>query len=237
MSPTNEAVSQHMMEKNIRHRVRVSVYSDYTCPWCYVGAARLQKLKKQLRDEVELVDSWMPFEIHPEVPEGGMSVDELPYSKEQFRQMNAYLRKQAEAEGLNMIERERMSNTHQALAAATFVQNEYPDRFEAFHKGLFETYFVRGEDLSDVEVLRRVAEEAGVPADEVEEVAKGEAYDDAIEATGELARRLGISGTPTFVFEKEFAVVGAHPTDTLRSAVMEVIDKMQSGAKAGEAPA
>lgn len=212
-------------EKEASRKVRVSIYSDYACPWCYVGSARLDRLKRELGGEVELADTWMPFEIHPEVPAEGMSVDELPYSKEQFKEMNAYLRKQAEAEGLTLIDRESMANTHNALAAATFVQNKHPERFHAFHERLFRAYFGDGEDLNDMNVLRRVASESGVPPDEMADVLAGGEYDDAIAATGEMARRLGISGTPTFVFENAFAVVGAHPVETLRSAVMEVVEK------------
>lgn len=218
-----------MMKEGANIQIRVSIYSDYTCPWCYVGSARFERLKERLGDDVELVEKWMPFEIHPEVPSEGMSVDQLPYSKEQFREMIDYLGEQAAAEGLSISNLERVSNTHRALAAATFVQNTYPERFLDFHRRLFEAYFAEGRDLNDEVVLRRTAEEVGVPSDEMLAALTGGEYDDAIAATGEMARRLGISGTPTFVFENEFAVVGAHPVETLHSAVMKVVDTVKDG--------
>lgn len=205
--------------------IRVSIYSDYTCPWCYVGSARLQRLKKELSGEVDLVDTWMPFEIHPEIPAKGMSVDELPYPKDRFQEMMAYLKAQAEEEGLSIADREELSNTHKALAAATFVQDKHRERFPEMHEGLFKAYFEEGRDLNDVSVLREIASAAGVAPDAVEEVLQRGDYDDAIAATGEMARRLGINGTPTFVFANEYAVVGAHPVSTMRSAVREVLEK------------
>lgn len=216
-----------MEEKSEARKIRVTVYSDYTCPWCYVGAARLEQLRHRLQEDIELADTWMPFEIHPEVPAEGMSVENLPYSAVQLREMNAYLRQQAEAEGLAMVERDRLTNTHRALAAATFVQDMHSEHFRVFHEQLFEVYFGKGDDLNDLDVLRRIAIEAGVPPEELEEVLDSGEYDDAIAATGEHARRLGITGTPTYVFENQYAVVGAHPVDTLYRAVMEVVEKAE----------
>ncbi|NIP60570.1 MAG: DsbA family protein, partial [Gemmatimonadetes bacterium] len=59
--------------------VPVSVYSDYTCPWCYVGLRRLDRLREELPEGLELDVTWRPFEIHPEVPREGMPVEDLGY--------------------------------------------------------------------------------------------------------------------------------------------------------------
>lgn len=218
------------MTSEERPTVRVSIYSDYTCPWCFLGAERFDKMRAQLDGEVDLQVKWMPFEIHPEVPEEGLPVEELGYPKEQFARMEEYLRQQARDEGVPIVARKMLANTHDALAAATFVQNEDPDHFEAFHRGLFRAYFSEGRDLNDMSVLREVARDSGTDPDAVENVVHEETYDDAIAATGEMARRLGITGTPTFVFENEFAVVGAHPVETLLDAVREVAKKKNASA-------
>lgn len=219
------------MSRTERPTVRVSIYSDYTCPWCFIGAKRFEQAGEELSDEVDLQVKWMPFEIHPEVPPEGMPVEQLGYPKEQFERMQEYLSEQAEAEGLTVVKREMVANTHDALAAATFVQNKDPEHFDDFHRGLFRAYFSEGRNLNDVDVLMDVARESGADPEAVAQLVESGSYDDAIAATGEMARRLGITGTPTFVFESEFAVVGAHPVETLRDAVREVLGK-----KAEQAP-
>lgn len=197
-------------------RVQVQVFSDYTCPWCYIGHARLERLRDRARDELELDVTWRPFEIHPEVPPDGMPVEELPYSREQWETMMERLREQAGDEGLEIGARPFVSNTHEALMAGTRVQAERPDRFPAFHEGLFRAYFSEGRDLGDRSVILDVARASGLDPDELDAALDEGAGEDALEETRGEARRLGISGTPTFVFGGTHAAVGARRVEDLR---------------------
>ena len=128
------------METVIR-TVRLEVFSDYTCPWCYVGWARLEKALASLPETVVAEVEWRPFEIHPEVPTEGMPVENLPYSSEDWARMQEALRLSAEAEGLDVGKRPKVSNTHRALVAGAYVQTEEPSRFPDFHELLFKAYF------------------------------------------------------------------------------------------------
>lgn len=205
--------------KSERPVLKVSVYSDYTCPWCYIGAARLDRLKEELGDTVELRTEWKPFEIHPEVPREGMPVEALPYPKAQWEAMVANLRRQAESEGLEMTKLETVANTHDALVASAYVQAEEPERFETFHHALFQAYFSEGRNIAEVEVLREIARESGVDADRMEAGLEDGRYEAELTTTTETARRLGITGTPTFVFGDRFGAVGAQPVAELRRVV------------------
>lgn len=195
--------------------LRVSVYSDYTCPWCYIGMVRLKKLEGRLGAGVRLHVEWEPFEIHPEVPVEGMPVESLPYSREQWEAMMESLRRQAAAEDLDLGARPKVSNTHRALAASAWVQSERPERFEAFHERLFRAYFREGRDLGDPAGVREVARESGVDVEAMEAALATGEYDRILEETTDRARRLGITGTPTFVFDGRYAVVGAQPVEVL----------------------
>lgn len=212
-----------------RPELRVEVYSDYTCPWCYVGLSRLDRLRERLEGRVELDVTWRPFEIHPEVPEEGMPVEELSYSEEQWERMMEELRRQAEAEGLEVGERPKVSNTHEALMAGAWAQAERPERFEAFHRALFRAYFAEGRDLGDRAVLRGVAERVGLDGDELEAALAEGAGEGELEATAREARRLGITGTPTFVFGGTHAAVGARPTQDLRRAAEQALQERNAG--------
>lgn len=203
------------MRDSPRH-LRVEVYSDYTCPWCYVGTARLDRLREELAPEVELRVEWKPFEIHPEVPAEGLPVAALGYPQEQWEMMVAHLRTQAESEGLEVAEHTHVANTHEALAASAYVQAEEPDRFEDFHAGLFRAYFGEDRNIADPEVLAAVAGDAGVDSDRMARSLAEGRYERALQETTTTARRLGITGTPTFVFEERYGAVGAQPVEELR---------------------
>lgn len=205
-------------------RLQVEVFSDYTCPWCYIGHARLERLRRQERGALELEVTWRPFEIHPDVPEEGMPVEELPYSREKWETMMERLREQAESEGLEIGNRPFVSNTHEALMAGTWVQSERRDRFPAFHEGLFRAYFAEGRELGDRSVILDVARESGVDPDDLDAALDRGAGEDALEDTRREARRLGISGTPTFVFGGTHAAVGARPVEALRRAAGRALE-------------
>ncbi len=215
-----------MAKTTTRRVLPVTVYSDYTCPWCYIGARRLEKLEEQLGDDVKLQVEWKPFEIHPEVPAEGMPVSDLPYPKEQWEMMMENLRKQAALEGLEMGNRPKVSNTHHALVASAYVQAEEPDAFEAFHKGLFRAYFTDGRDIGDATVVRDVAREGGVDVEQMEAALEAGTYETSLRQTTAEARQYGITGTPTYVFGGRYAAVGAQPTEALRQAVETTLAEM-----------
>lgn len=208
-----------------RRVIPVSVYSDYTCPWCYIGLERLERLKEQVGDRVELRTEWEPFEIHPEVPPEGMPVSDLPYPPEQWEMMMENLRQVAAQEGLQMGNRPKVSNTHRALVASAYAQAEEPEHFEDFHRNLFRAYFEQGRDLGDPEVIREVATASGLDTERMERALDAGTYEGSLGDTSARARRYGITGTPTFVFADRYAAVGAQPTEELRRVVDRLIEE------------
>ena len=208
--------------------VPVTVYSDYTCPWCYIGSRRLDRLREELPDDVALDVEWKPFEIHPEVPEEGMPVEELGYAEERWKMMQARLREQAAQEGLEMANRPKVSNTHEALAASAWAQAEDPGRFPAFHEALFEAYFAEGRDLGRREVILETAEACGLDRDALEAALEEGRLDPVLEETTREARRRGISGTPTYVFGDRHGAVGAQPVSHLRRVLEPALEEGQS---------
>lgn len=198
--------------------IRLEVFSDYTCPWCYVGWARLEKALDRLPDEIDVDVEWRPFEIHPEVPAEGMSVEELPYPPDVWTRMQEALRAHAEAEDLEVANRPKVSNTHRALAAGAYAQSREPERFPDFHRRLFEAYFAEGRDLGDPEVIDDLASGAGLDVARMREALDSGRYDETIRRTGVDARRMGITGTPTFVFDRRLTASGAQPVQVLVGA-------------------
>ena len=197
------------------HTVRLEVFSDYTCLWCYVGWARLEKALARLPDSLVADVEWRPFEIHPEVPIEGMPVEDLPYATDVGARMQEALRASAEAEGLDVGKRPKVSNTHRALAAGAYAQSEEAGRFPDFHERLFKRYFAEGHDLGDPAVVDRLAADAGVDVDRMRAAIDSGRYESALSVTNRDASMMGISGTPTFVFDRRFAVSGAQLSEVL----------------------
>lgn len=210
---------------NEARAIRLEVFSDYTCPWCYIGWARLEKALAELPDDLRVDVEWRPFEIHPEVPADGMPVSDLPYPPDVWDRMQEALRQSAEAEGLEVGKRPKVSNTHRALAAGAYAQAEEPDRFPDFHRRLFEGYFAEGRDLGDPDVVRDLAGEVGLDVQRLGAALEDGRYDGAIQDTAADARRMGITGTPTFVFDRRLAAAGAQPSDLLLEAFARAADE------------
>lgn len=198
--------------------IPVTVFSDYICPFCYVGSRRLL----QLTDELELDILWANIEIHPDNPAEGRPVEELGYPPEQWRQMMATLTRMAEAEGLPIVERTFTTNSRRALLLAEAAKDAGRTTFACIHEGLFRAYFAERRNIGDPEVLRALASECGMDAGLVEAAWSEPEYADRLRQYHEAAARIGVSGTPTYVVNNEQALVGAVETDELRQALARV---------------
>jgi predicted DsbA family dithiol-disulfide isomerase len=194
-----------------------------------VGWARLQSALGRLPEGVNVDVRWRPFEIHAEVPPEGMPVEDLPYSPEQWAQMQEALRRSAAEEGLDVANRPKVSNTHRALVAGEYAQVEEPALFLSFHEALFKGYFAEGRDLGDPAVVEDIAHSSGLDVERMRKAVDGGEYEEAIAETTDTARRLGITGTPTFVFDKRFAAVGAQPAEVLLKAIDAALQDTDPG--------
>lgn len=117
--------------------MRVAVVSDYICPWCYVGMARIDQLQRQFEIDVE----WRPFELHPEIPPEGKDIGSRGAAYYQ------QLRVLAEEAGLAFQPPTRVPNSRRALQAAEFAREQRA--FDAYHRALFQAYFGQGRDIGE----------------------------------------------------------------------------------------
>lgn len=184
-------------------RLRLTIVSDYICPWCYIGMARATQLQR----EFELDVTWHPYELHPEFPQEGVDREQRPPRPEGYV---SHLRSLIESAGLPFQPSLHVPNSHRALEASEFARER--GAFDALHRALFDAYFGRGRDIGDVEVLKELGTEAGLDADDLGQAIESGAYAALIDQRTAEARTRGASGTPTFIFEKdgfELPIVGA----------------------------
>jgi predicted DsbA family dithiol-disulfide isomerase len=207
--------------------VKVEIWSDVVCPWCYVGKRRFESALAQFahRDDVELV--WRSFELDPAAgpsPEEPGSYGERLAKKyggglERAQQMLDTMTATAAQEGLDFrFDLARPGSTFDAhrllhLALERGVQDAVKERLD-------RATFTEGLRTSDREELVRVVVEAGLDADEAREVLETNRYADAVRRDEAQAQAYGITGVPFFVVDGRYGVSGAQPAELL----LQVLD-------------
>jgi predicted DsbA family dithiol-disulfide isomerase len=204
-------------------RLSVTVFSDYICPFCYVGDARLDKL----RDAYELDVDWCFFEIHPDNPAEGKPVEELGYPPEQWQRMMANLEQMAKVDGLALAPRTFTTNSHSAILLAEATRSLAPEAFEALHKRLFEAYFAERQNIGDRDVLRKIATECAISEEVVEQAWGDPMYEQRLRDQSWRAAQIGVQGVPAFLFGR-YMVAGAVPAQTLYQAAEYVLNEASS---------
>ncbi len=125
-------------------------------------------------------------------------------------------------EGIVFADRTFTTNSHKALLLAEAVKEAAPDVLELLNEALFRAYFSEGKNIGDMDVLRKIAEDTGVPMEMVERAWSDPRYEEQLKKQGKAAARVGITGIPTFVFGNKSILVGAVPVDMLRKAARDV---------------
>jgi len=194
----------------------VTVFSDYICPFCYIGDRRLSRLSEHF----DLTVDWRFLEIHPDTPPEGMPVSMLGYPPEQWRRMMEHLSRMAGEENISLAEREITTNSHRALLLAEAVREEGAEMFRSLSGKLFAAFFAEGRNIGDDSVLRTLAEEAGVRPEVVERAWSEPSYEEKLLANREIAAQLGITGVPTFLIGNRI-LAGAVPAQMLLDAARE----------------
>ena len=214
--------------------MRIEIWSDVVCPWCYVGKRRLEKALATFphADDVEVV--FRSFELDPSAPRpAGSGADPRPTtgvlarkygrSEAEMRQMQEQLMAVAAEEGLEMRLLDTVhTNTvdaHRLLHLA--LETGGPALQRELKEALLTAYFTRAEDVGDHAVLRAAAVAAGLDEARVDAVLAGEAYTDAVAADVARARAYGATGVPFFVVDERYGVSGAQPTELFT----EVLEK------------
>jgi predicted DsbA family dithiol-disulfide isomerase len=195
---------------------RITVFSDYICPFCYIGDLRLARLAKGVEFEID----WRFMEIHPDTPSEGMPLTDLGYPKEHWDMLMTNLQRMARQEKVVLAERTFTTNSHKAILLAEATRTRQPAAFQKLHSRLFEAYFVESQNIGDETVLRQLATEAGVTDDTLNAAWSDPAFETKLRENHEAAALLEITGTPTFVVEDQI-LSGAVPTGMLAELLVE----------------
>ncbi len=194
--------------------LKITVVSDFICPWCYVGLETIDRLWR----EWDFTLDWAPFFLDPTVPPEGRT--RKPQSSPDAPKSDLELR--GEALGIDFRRgRTFTPHTHLALQASEFAhQNGDTRTVIAYHRALFKAYFTDFEDLMDAEVLAKHAASVGLDADAMRTALAEGTHRDEVDRGIEHSYAIGVQGIPTFILNDQYAIVGAQDYATFER-VME----------------
>lgn len=220
--------------------MRIDVFSDVVCPWCYVGIARFESALAAFahRDEVEVVHR--SFELDPRHPAGetttvlGMLAQKYGMSAAQAEAAEQRVAGLAAAEGLPYSGNRLHGNSLDAHRLLHLAAGR--GRHAEVRPALYRGHFSGRRNIFDRAELTAVVAEAGLDRAEVDAVLGSDRYADAVRADEREAATLGIRGVPYLVLDGRLGVSGAQPTDTFRAALEQAWGTRGAAAASGRRP-
>ncbi|MFC3117619.1 DsbA family oxidoreductase [Jhaorihella thermophila] len=209
--------------------VKLDILSDPICPWCYIGKTQLFRALEAHPDHPFVIE-WHPFQLNPDMPEGGM--DRREYLETKFGGKEGAVKayapvvEQAEKLGLN-INFEAMKRTPNTLDAHRLIHwAGIEGKQTAAVDALFRAYFNEGRDIGDHEVLADIADGIGMDASVVMRLLKSDADKNDIRARDAHSRKMGVNAVPTFIVAGKHAVPGAQPQELWEQVIDEITEKL-----------
>lgn len=199
--------------------MKVTYWSDYACPYCYIGETRLRNAIASLGIEDDVEVEMRAFELNPDAPRKvvGPTLDRFAakygLSMEEAAERIEGISRMGRDEGIefnyattlntNMLDAHRLTKLAHSLGNTSFEELCY------------EAYFVKNEVMADHDVLRRLAAQAGLPKADVERVLASDEYEAEVRADEHEAYAMGVHAVPFFVVNGTYAISGCYPTDEM----------------------
>ncbi len=203
--------------------LKIVMFSDYICPFCYVGFETMRRLKPEFDFQLE----WRGFQIHPDWPAEGIPIDKARETIDPAPRVALWKRisAMAEAVGFSMKPPTVLTNSRAALAATEFARESGRD--EGLEERIYRAYFNDGVNIGDPETVARLAAEAGLDSGEVADAIRSPRYEMRLKNNSLAAHQRGVSGVPTF-FIGEFPLVGAQSLDAMRAILKRATERFAS---------
>jgi predicted DsbA family dithiol-disulfide isomerase len=203
--------------------LKIVMFSDYICPFCYVGFETMRRLKPEFDFQLE----WRGFQIHPDWPAEGMPAEKFREGGDAAARNATWQRitAMADAVGFSIKPPALITNSRAALAATEFARESGRD--QALEERIYRAYFNDGENIGDANVVARLAGEAGLDAAEVTDAIKSPKYEMRLKNNSLAANQRGVSGVPTF-FIGEYPLVGAQSLDAMRAILKRATERFAS---------
>lgn len=207
--------------------IRLDIFSDPICPWCYIGKTLLDRALESRPNHPFSVE-WHPFQLNPDMPETGM--DRRAYleakfgGKQQAVEVYARIAEAAVAAGIEIdfAAIQRTPNTINAHRLIHWAGLE--GRQNAVVAALFRAYFKDGRDIGSSETLVDIAQACGMDPEATERLLATDADRADLTARDADARQKGVTGVPAFLIAQQYMMPGAQPVETWQQVIDELLE-------------
>jgi predicted DsbA family dithiol-disulfide isomerase len=211
--------------------ISIDVYSDVVCPWCYIGKRKLEQALVRLGEQnVAVTPNWRAFQLNPDMPLAGMARKDYVETKfgepERAKEIYARVAGVGNEVGIafqfDKIERQPNTiNAHRLIRYAGEL-----GRQDAVAEALFKAFFLELRDIGDIAGLSDIAAGAGLDRDAVHAYLASDKGTESVQQEDAVARQLGITGVPFFVFGGKYAVSGAQDATALVEAYQQAAQEI-----------
>lgn len=208
-------------------KLKVEVWSDIMCPFCYIGKRNYEMALAQFEyaDQVEII--WKSFQLDPSLPEtSSENVYEYLANRkglglEQVIQLHENVTNTAKTVGLDYnFDKTQISNSFKAHQLIQLAKSK--NLGDEAEEVLFYAYFTEGKNLSNISVLVELGQKIGLNSSEIISALEDKRFEKNVIKDIEEAQQIGVKGVPFFVFDRKYAVSGAQPIDTFLNALVQV---------------
>lgn len=211
--------------------MKIDIISDVACPWCYIGKKNLETAMAQ-RPDMKFEIQWFPYQLHPEAPLEGYDYQgsiARKYGAARIEAMFKHITDVAKASGIdfaldkietgaNTLNAHRLLDLAWRQGGAEGLQNDLAE-------ALFKAYLCEGRFIGDIDVLAKVAEDAGMDEAEVRAYLAGDQDTGKVQEQIQYARQNGVSGVPAFSFDGMFAVSGGQQPEVFLKVIDRIAEK------------
>lgn len=210
--------------------MKVEIWSDIFCPFCYIGKRRFENALKSFSDKDDVEIIYRSFESNPDAPKVNNNniheaiAEKYGMSVEEAKANNDGIVRQAASLGLEYnFDTLILTNSLDAHRLIHFAKDF--NKMEEMTEALFKAYFTDSKNISDIDILGDIAKSAGLNKEEAIKFLNSDKYKNEVREDEALSRNYGITSVPTFVFNDKFKVTGAQPEDVFLMALNKALEE------------
>ena len=213
--------------------VKIDFVSDISCPWCAIGLYALEAALKRLGSEIKAEIHFQPFELNPDMPQGGQDITEHLTQKygstpEQQSEIRETIRLRGAALGFIFRKqgRDRIYNTfdaHRLLHWAGLPETQPTGQQRALKKALLHAYFTNGESPESHDLLRRLVGELGLDVARALEILSSDEYAADVRENERYYTKAGIHSVPAVLINEKFLISGGQPVEVFERSLRQLV--------------
>lgn len=210
--------------------MKVEIWSDVMCPFCYIGKRNFENALAQFADKENIEIEWKSYQLDPSMPEVAAESQEdylvkhKGMSREQVRGMLANVTEMAKQAGLDYhLDKSVMVNSQKAHQLIQFAKTK--NLGDAIEERLFKAYFTEGKNVADLETLTQLGKEVGLDENELQVAFTDDQYLYQMKQDIQEGANLGVKGVPFFVFDRKYGVSGAQPAEAFLETLSKSFDE------------